>query len=427
MEWRCRLQRVNYESQPQTPREAESATHEARANAPAKRSGAAPTARRGSLFDALLRFATRRGPVELQWDAVDVDQIEHIVKSGFAPLLWRMAVESGAPPPAPWRDTLHASDLVAQVFHGNASDAAVEIVDAARAGGAQVTLLKGLSIGELYPAPHLRPMGDVDLLVAQRDRGWVESTMLRSGYVRMAGFREEEGDAHGTPLFSPDLGVWVEIHTGLFPEGDRLRSHRLFAPAELERHVVVSTFRDRRVGRLREELQLVYIASYWIRDLSNEGMHASFARPLLDAVYLLEARHGKLDWDGMIAGIDNDVAVASLYALLSYLSTRGYVRVPERVLAELASRQSLVGRVELAVLGALTDAGLVGTRPRLAAFVERHPMIGKSVLARLFERRSHAGKMLALPWAIVFPPTVAERYTWQYQRDRMRRLVTRAR
>ena len=416
---------MNYESQTPTPGEAESAADKSRATAPAKRSDAARASGRASLFHSLLRYAAQQGPVHLRWDAVDVDQIEHIVKSGFAPLLWRMAVESGGPPPAPWRDTLHAADLVAQVFHGNACDATVEIVDAARAGGAQVTLLKGLSIGEHYPAPHLRPMGDVDLLVAQRDRGWVESTMLRSGYVRMAGFQEEEGDAHGTPLFRSDFGVWVEMHTGLFPEGDRLRSNRLFAPAELERHIVASTFQDRRVGRLREELQLVYIASYWIRDLSNEGMHASFARPLLDAVYLLEARQAKLDWDSMIAAVDNEVAMASLYALLSYLSTRGYSSVPQRILAELARRQSLVGRAELAVLGALTDAGLVGTRPRLAAFVERHPMIGKSLLAPLFERGSHAGKILALPWAIVFPPTVAERYTWQYQRDRMRRLVAR--
>jgi hypothetical protein len=418
---------VNYESQTQRPPKAESASYESDASAPANRSGAARTAGRASLLQTLLRFAARQGPLDLQWEAVDADQIEHIVKSGFAPLLWRMAVESGAPPPAPWRDTLHAADLVAQMFHGNACDAAVEIIDAARAGGAQVTLLKGLSIGEHYPAPHLRPMGDVDLLVAQRDRGWVESTMLRSGYVRMAGFQEEEGDAHGTPLFRSDLDVWVEIHTGLFPEGDRLRSNRLFAPAELERHIVASTFQDRRVGRLREELQLVYIASYWIRDLSKEGIHASFARPLLDAVYLLEARQAKVDWDGMIAGIDNEGAAASLYALLSYLSTRGYSNVPERALAELARRQELVGRVELAVLGALTDAALVGTRPRLAAFVDRHPMIGKSLLARLFERGSHSGKILALPWAIVFPPTVAERYTWQYQRDRMRRLVARGR
>jgi len=388
---------------------------------------AARKAPAAGLFRTLLRHAARQHPIELRWDAVDDRQIEHIVKAGFAPLLWRLATEIGAPPPAPWCDTLQAADLVAQVFHGNAADATAEIVDACRAGGAQVTLLKGVSIGEHYPAAYLRPMGDVDLLVSHRDRGWVESTLLRRGYVLMAGFREEEGDAHGTPLLRPELNVWVEIHTGLFPEGDRLRGNRLFAPDGLERHIVPSRYHDRRVGRLREELQLVYIASYWIRDLSNEGFHASFARPLLDAVYLLGASGATLDWDGMLDILDNDVATASLYGLLWYLSTRGYCIIPERILARLAKQQDLLGAVEVGLLGALTDACLVGGAPRLATFVERHPMLGRSVLARLFDRGSHAGKVLSLPWAMVFPPQVAERYEWRYQRDRLRRLRAGAR
>ena len=79
MEWRCRLQRVNYESQTTTLREAESANSESHATPPAKRADAAWTAGRASLFDALLRFAARQGPVDLRWEAVDADQIEHIL------------------------------------------------------------------------------------------------------------------------------------------------------------------------------------------------------------------------------------------------------------------------------------------------------------------------------------------------------------
>ena len=380
-----------------------------------------------NLLRQLLRHAAQQGEVGFRWGAVDSCQIEHTVKGGFAPLLWRVTADSGEPPPASWRDTLHAADLVAQVFHGNASDATVAIVDTCHAGGAEVTLLKGVSIAEHYPAPHLRAMGDIDLLVARRDREWVESTMVRGGYVRMAGYEAAESDAHGTPLFEPKLGVWVEIHTGLFPEHDRLRTNRLFAPAALERHTVASTFHDRRVGRLRDELQLVYIASYWIRDLSREGLHASFARPLFDAVYLLKARSASLDWDGMLANLDNEVAAASLYALLRYLTTRGYSEVPKEVLLALEKRQDLMGSLEHAVLGALVDTCVLGSRPGVAAWVERHPMVGSSVMQRLFSRGSSVAKILSLPWAVLFPPHVAGRYTWQYQRDRWRRFLARVR
>ena len=257
-------------------------------------------------------------------------------------------------------------------------DATVDIIDACRDNGVRVTLLKGVSIGDQhYPAAHLRPMGDIDLLVAERDRGWVEAMMLRRGYTRMAGFHAEEGDWHGTPLFLPELSVWVEIHIGLFPESDRLRRNRLFSPSQLERQTVASSFRGRAVGRFSEELQLVYIASYWLRDMSNYGVHASFVRPLLDAIYLLEASGPTLDWDGMLEWVDNELAAASLYVLLSLLSTRGYCAVPKPVLARLATAQDIVGAMELKVVGAMIDRSLVAGRPLLGTFGERHPMSGR--------------------------------------------------
>jgi len=382
----------------------------------------------GHLVRALLRNAAVPRSAALRWNAVDERQMNHIAKAGFAPLLWRLAHDAGAPPPAIWRDTLRAAELVAQVVYGNVCDATTDLIDACRAGGALVTLLKGVSIGEqYYPAPHLRPMGDIDLLVTRRDSAWVELTMLRRGYVRMDRYEPEPGDAHLAPLYHPELHVWVEIHTALFPDGDRLRRNRLFAPAHLERHIVASTFQDRRVGRLCPEMQLVYIAAYWIRDMAKDGVHPSFARPLLDAVYLVAGSGQDFDWDAMLDGVDNDVAAASLYVLLSYLSTRGLAVVPERTLAHLAKVQRRIGGLELALFGKLTDACLVGGHPRTAALLERHPMIGETLLDCLLARGSHAVKVASLPWAMVFPPQVAERYTWRYQRDRFCRLIARKR
>jgi Uncharacterised nucleotidyltransferase len=420
LEWCCSLQRVNYQSTTDTVR----ADHAVGGASPQSMSRAHRTVGPGHLVRTLLRDAAAPRTAALQWEGIDERQIEHIIKAGLAPLLWRVAQDVGAPPPLAWRDTLRSADLVAQVVYGNVCDATTDLVDACRAGGALVTLLKGVSIGgQYYPAAHLRPMGDIDLLVTRRDRAWVELTMLRRGYVRMDGYEPEMGDAHGAPLYHPELRVWVEIHTALFPEADRLRRNRLFGPPDLERHIVPSSFENRRVGRLRAELQLVYIASYWIRDMTKEGVHASFARPLLDAVYLLAGSARDFDWDGMLDGVDNDVAAASLYGLLHYVSTRGLAAVPERILVRLAKAQHLVGGIELAVIARLTDACLVGQQPRAAALLERHPMIGETLLECLFARGSHAAKLVSLPWALLFPPQIAERYTWGYHRDRFRRLV----
>lgn len=415
---------MNYESHTETSCVSPVTPRTSRAAIPLEASSGGP----GQLVRALLRNAAAPRSAGLRWDTVDERQMNHVAKSGFAPLLWRLAHDVGTPPPAVWRDTLRAADLVAQVVYGNVGDATTDLVDACRAGGALVTLLKGVSIGEqYYPEPHLRPMGDIDLLVARRDSARVELTMLRRGYVRMDGYEPEPGDAHLAPLYHPELHVWVEIHTALFPDGDRLRRNRMFSPADLERHIVASTFQDRRVGRLRPETQLVYIASYWIRDMAKDGVHASFARPLLDAVYLLAGSAKDFDWDAMLDGVDNDVAAASLYVLLSYLWLHRLAAVPEPTLARLAKLQRRVGALELALLGKLADACLVGEQPRAAALLDRHPMIGETLLDCLFARGSHAAKLVSLPWAMVFPPRVAERYTWRYQRDRLGRLIARKR
>jgi len=373
---------------------------------------------------ALLRYAAASPGAQVDpvpTAAWDDRQLSHVLKAGLAPLLWRWARSTAATLPASWSKALQAADLTAQVVYGNLRDAAIDVVDACRDAGVRVTLLKGTSIGdEYYPAAHLRIMGDVDVLVAERDGTRIRRILQRRGYAPMAGFDEKE-DFHGAPLFEPELRVWVEIHTGLFNEADRLRRNRLFAPSRLERRIVASTFAGRPVGRLSPELQLVYIASYWWRDASSHGLHASFARPLLDAVYLLAG--AELDWDRLLADLDNETAAASLYLLLSFLSARELCAVPEHVLERLASAQSFVGTVELAILDAIIDRSLLDGRPLLGAFGERHPMVVETLLRALLGAGSPAGKLLSLPWGLVFPPWIAERYTLAYHRDRLRRLL----
>ncbi len=356
----------------------------------------------------------------------DDRQLRHVVQAGLAPLLWRWACDAQATLPATWTETLRAADLTAQVVYGEVRDAIAEILDACRELRVPITLLKGISLGDqYYPAPHLRPMNDVDVLVRASDRARVEAMLVRRGCAPMAGFRAEEGDPHGAPLFLPERGVWVEIHTGLFPERDRLRRNRLFAPDALERHVVESAFAGRPVRRLSAELQLVYLASYWMRDMSNYGANPTFAKSLFDAVYVLGAPGPALDWDGMLEWLDNDLAAASLYVLLAYLSTRGCCAVPKSVLAGLASAQDIVGAMELKILGAVIDRGLIEGAPLLGSFGERHPMIEETVLRAMLSDGSSAGKLLSLPWAMVFPPWIGERYTFRYQRDRLARLLRR--
>ena len=98
--------------------------------------------------------------------AADEREFRWLTDAGLGPLLYR-AVRAHVSCLAQQRqDVLIASDLVAQVRHGEVVDTCLDLIDAAVAAGVQLTLLKGISIGDqYYPSAHLRPMSDIDVLV----------------------------------------------------------------------------------------------------------------------------------------------------------------------------------------------------------------------------------------------------------------------
>ncbi len=190
-----------------------------------------------ALLPALLRsVATAQSPdpglapLVIQWERVTDRQVQDVLDAGLGPLLFHATRELQGAVPDIWRDVLHAEDLTARVRHGNLCDAMLEILDACNAAGVPVTLLKGISIADqCYPLAHLRPMGDIDILVSEEHCIWIEEALLHRGYEPKAGYVADAGEPHRAPLLDPKRGVWVEVHTALFPAGDRLLSDSLFS------------------------------------------------------------------------------------------------------------------------------------------------------------------------------------------------------
>jgi hypothetical protein len=362
----------------------------------------------------------------LRFEAINDRQLEQVTDAGLAPLLFRAIRHDLDSYPGDLGDALKAADLTAQVRYGCLCSSANEVIDTCADAGAPVTLLKGISIADQhYPAGHLRAMGDVDVLVPTHELASVESALLARGYVRKPGYDVQSGSPHGAPMWHPQRRVWVEIHTGLFPEDSGLCSEGFFSPASVAAQSVASTFHGRPVYRLANELQLAYIASYWIRDLSRYGFHPSFVMPLFDAIYLLEASGPALDWDGLIAQLDNELAAASLYLLVSFLSALGIAKCPQPIVSRLADRQHIIGAPERKIIVALLNNSLVGDAPPAGTFMVRHPMVATTLLSCLLAEVSHAGKILSLPWNLVFPPGTPGRYGIRYQRERIARLMRR--
>ena len=349
-------------------------------------------------------------------------QFLHTIDAGLTPLMYHAMRECPESVPPAWRDALRSADLTAQVRFENLCEAAVEVLDACRGVGVRPTLLKGISIShQHYPIPHLRPMGDLDILVPESEFELIESILLSNGMVRLEDKARPAGSHHGIPLSHPQRRVWVEVHSALFPGSSELSRSTLFSPAHIAEHSRAWTFRGRSVYRLTDELQLVYIASSWIRDLSSNQIHASLVLPLLDAIYLLKASGKSFDWDGLLADLDdNELAATSLYIMLAYLSRRGLAACPSPVLSRIASRQGIIGAWERKIIELLLDTYLIGGRPYSRFFSDWTAVV---VLNTLLARGSRLRKLFALPWNIVFPPFLPNRYSVGFHARRIARIL----
>ncbi|HUF69230.1 MAG TPA: nucleotidyltransferase family protein [Longimicrobiales bacterium] len=117
-----------------------------------------------ALLPALLR-ALSNGEPRLA-DGVDCADIERLVESGLGPLLHRLRPANGFKNAKGSEALLHGADLTSRVLTSDLFAAVDEIVIALRSTGIEPTLLKGIAYASrYYPEPHLRIMGDVDVLV----------------------------------------------------------------------------------------------------------------------------------------------------------------------------------------------------------------------------------------------------------------------
>src|SRR5262249_40562406 len=210
---------------------------------------------------------------------------------------------------------------------------------------------------------HLRPMRDIDFLVAEADLPTVESLLLKLGYSRPYQRPLRAGDKlhHGSPFFHRQRGIWVEVHWGLFSSLSKFGTEKVFRSEHFTTQFRPSTFQGREVTRLSDELQLVYIASHWNRDYNIVDVLGAMIA-MLDIIYLLENSKGTLHWERILDWLHSSAAALPLYLLLTYLRRCHLIEVAPEVLRELSCRQRSLGKLSLLLTHALIDRYLVDGR-----------------------------------------------------------------
>jgi hypothetical protein len=216
------------------------------------------------------------------------------------------------------------------------------------------------------------------------------------------------------------MKTWVEIHTHLFPRNAAVRTSGVFARGDLAGQIVDSEFFGRRVHRLTPELQLVYLASTWVRDLSDE-LDISRVVPLLDAIYLLRAHGPRLDLGSILQWVNNEAALASAHLLLTYLARHRLSRVAAdpRVIG-LRSAQRTLGTMELRILHTLVDRYVLEGRCFPGFFHSSR------LWDPLLTPHGPLTKLLLIPWNLVFPRGVPHRYSLGFHLQRVPQVLRRS-
>jgi len=309
---------------------------------------------------APLLVAARHDRRDLALADFSPEQIQWAVTAGLGPWLRRCTARDPRATESPAWPLVQSADLTARFLADEKLDAMDEILGHVERHVPPLTLLKGISLCEQhYPEPHLRTMGDIDVLVDEASVPELESRLIELGYRPQSAYPREfyESHHHTMPLFHPRRRVWVEIHRGLLPPSSPAAPDPVFSPGRVAAELEPSRFRGHRVNRLTGELQLVYVAAHWgfgfKRDRALTGM--------LDVSRLLDRT--PLSWSRILAWLEGSFAATYVHLLLSYLARRGLADVDPTVLDQLAGRQRTLGPASLGVLHALLDRYVMAGRP----------------------------------------------------------------
>jgi Uncharacterised nucleotidyltransferase len=344
------------------------------------------------LFDAY-----RSGRTDYPLSSLHPERLAWALKMGLGPILALTCRDDPMAPRSPEWNAIRAADLAARVVMEEQRDATSELIEACAARVGELTLLKGIWLSEtLYPEPHLRPMRDVDVMVAPERVPEVEEVLLELGYDP-----QPEGSAdqyrthhHAVPYCHPATGVWVEVHRRLLPARGLYGTDPVFEPPQVLAHAQADVFRGLAVRRLSDSMQLLYLAAHW----AGSFKAISGAGGLLVMLDLLAIAPG-VDWDEAVQPLPGTAVASALLLLLSYLESRGLLRPEKRVMDALWRSQRSFGKANLGFLHLLMDLRLADGRAYGRWIRSRRNL--EIVWNTFLRRRPALLNAITLPWYLI--------------------------
>jgi len=365
---------------------------------------------------ALLRAMIPRAS-SFDWGAVPASAIPHALEIGLGPVLAYVADNAGATHDLPFADRIRAAELTARALTAGKYDTLSEVLTAARDIECRLVLLKGAATAlRYYPAPHLRPMGDIDVLVA------ADRQPLLEARLRALGFQQRSNQPaaafarwhHSMPFYCSQRGTWIDVHSNVYPPQHPQAHDPLFSW-----EAITSQLSPVGIGKqtgyvMNHELQLVFTSARWAEEFDPaRGIY-----PILDAALLIEKHSDTLDWDRILAMVRESWASTALHLMLSYLCRWHLALVPPEVLDTLAAGDRHANRIFFPLLHRLITVYAIEGRPfGLAATTEGHLRV---VWSSLLRPMSPTANLFSVPYHLACPPGHPERFSPLYAMRRIR-------
>lgn len=352
--------------------------------------------------------AVSQGRSNLDLGDFDESTIELALDAGLGPIFYSALhnpQESQAV--SPYLGELHGAELTARILTAELLDATEKILQSSTELARHLTLLKGIAIcEEFYPEPHLRTMGDIDLLVTRDQQSLLESVLISLGYRQQSENPIEfyKTHHHSMPFFHSEKRIWVEVHTSLFPSSVAVARDRVFSDSHVKSQISPMVFRGIRTNRLSLELQIPYICAHM-------GEHLTFSREsfaFFDLVYLLRNKAGeKCNWNLLLSSLVGSTAAGHVYVILGYLVRQKIVTLSPDIFSRLFRIQRNVNVISMHVLQSIVEKYLLNGRPtgRFAT-----PWNTKIIWETLLGPRHAYQNIVLVIWNLIFPPREKRRF-----------------
>ena len=336
--------------------------------------------------------------------------IDAFTRAGLGPLLCFELERAGFLDRQDTSHKLRAASMTSRVMTRELMDNVRDVISLLRRCGIDVVVLKGVSYASRYYAePHLRLMGDLDLLIVTGGIEKTEKALLDDGFERelSASTLDYDMHIHSAPLFSQRRQLWIEPHRRLIPDTFGASREAPLDLQQVDEEVDVIDVGGSRVSVLSAEFELVYLATGWYRDLAFGFESARSQRGLVDLTVMLQSTAKYLNWDRVLRWSHDTQIGACLYYMLSFLERLGAYTDSSEICRQLRARQSRVNSITTSTIHERLEKHVLtfGSYGRFS-----RAAVNQQLFCTLICDRPAWKNLMTVPWDLLFPTDQTNRY-----------------